>query len=130
MTRTLKNLLALCGTVLAVSLAANVAAAPADTATDPMPFLALTGVPALDGDASTPACALQAPAGEAAPTPLALSGCVCTFCNLCGFANCQATDGTSCSAPGASKRCYVSPACACEWGVCRCEANGTWSCFW
>jgi hypothetical protein len=131
MTRTLKNFLVLAGCVLAVGLAANVSAAPAEaTSADPLPFL-LTGVPALDGDAApAPTCAQQAQPSQASPTPLALAGCVCTFCNVCGYSSCQAADGTSCSSPGATKRCYVDPACYCEWGFCRCQSNGTWSCVW
>lgn len=58
------------------------------------------------------------------PTP------VCTFCNLSGYVNCESTDGTSCSAPGTHKRCYINPPCACEWGICQCQADGTWHCFW
>lgn len=55
----------------------------------------------------------------------------CEFCNLSGFSNCESTTGKSCSAPGASKRCWINPACACEWGVCLCDgATGKWNCFW
>ena len=53
----------------------------------------------------------------------------CQFCNLTGYVNCESYNGTSCSAAGVSKRCWINPACACEWGFCRC--NGTsWECFW
>lgn len=55
---------------------------------------------------------------------------VCTFCNLTGFVNCESTDGTACFAPGTSRRCYINPPCACEWGICRCGSNGIWNCFW
>lgn len=55
----------------------------------------------------------------------------CTFCNLTGYVNCESYTGTTCSAPGTSKRCWINPACACEWGVCRCDGTtGTWQCFW
>lgn len=55
----------------------------------------------------------------------------CLFCNLTGYASCDSLDGTSCSAPGTSRRCYLLPACYCEWSVCRCEsATNTWHCFY
>lgn len=54
----------------------------------------------------------------------------CLFCNLTGFPNCESTSGTACSSPGTSKRCYINPPCACEWGICICGTNGTWQCYW
>jgi hypothetical protein len=54
----------------------------------------------------------------------------CTFCNLTGFVNCESTNGTACSTPGTSKRCWINPPCACEWGVCRCGTSHTWNCIW
>lgn len=54
---------------------------------------------------------------------------VCTFCNLSGFANCESTDGTACSAAGVNKRCYRNPPCSCEWGICSCNGT-TWACYY
>lgn len=55
----------------------------------------------------------------------------CEFCNLTGYVNCESYSGTSCSAAGAgkSKRCWINPACACEWGVCLCDGT-SWTCYW
>jgi hypothetical protein len=55
----------------------------------------------------------------------------CLFCNLTGYVNCESTNGTACGVPGTSKRCWINPACACEWGVCRCDGTtNTWNCIW
>jgi hypothetical protein len=56
-------------------------------------------------------------------------GPVCPFCNLTSYSSCESLDGNSCGVEGSSRRCYVEPACYCEWGVCRCQ-SGTWNCFW
>lgn len=53
----------------------------------------------------------------------------CTFCNLTGYVNCESFTGTACSAEGTSRRCYINPPCACEWGFCRCS-GGVWTCYW
>jgi len=53
----------------------------------------------------------------------------CEFCNLTGFVNCESTTGTACVTGVPNRRCYINPACACEWGFCRC-VNGVWSCIW
>jgi hypothetical protein len=53
----------------------------------------------------------------------------CLFCNLTGYYECASLNGASCS-PGTSQRCWVAPACACEWGFCRCGTTGTWNCIW
>lgn len=53
----------------------------------------------------------------------------CLFCNLTGYVNCESFTGTACAAEGTSRRCYINPPCACEWGVCRCS-GGVWTCFW
>jgi hypothetical protein len=55
----------------------------------------------------------------------------CEFCNLTGYSECGALNGTSCGVPGTSRRCYILPACACEWGFCRCDAaTNKWNCFY
>lgn len=56
-------------------------------------------------------------------------GPVCPFCNLTSYSACESLDGNSCGVEGSNRRCYVLPACACEWGVCLCQ-SGTWNCFW
>ena len=53
----------------------------------------------------------------------------CTFCNLTGYVNCESFSGTACGAAGTSRRCYINPPCACEWGICRCT-GGVWQCYW
>ena len=73
---------------------------------------------------------LIALAGVILTTMLPASTDACTFCNLTGFVNCESTDGTACSSPGTSKRCYINPPCACEWGRCFCTSGGTWNCIW
>jgi hypothetical protein len=33
--------------------------------------------------------------------------------------------------PGTNRRCYLLPACACEWSVCHCDSTtNTWHCFY
>ena len=54
----------------------------------------------------------------------------CTFCNLTGYRDCDSQNGTACGVAGTSQRCYVLPGCACEWGVCRCNTDGTWHCIY
>ncbi|HEX7180647.1 MAG TPA: hypothetical protein VF756_02305 [Thermoanaerobaculia bacterium] len=53
----------------------------------------------------------------------------CTFCNLNGYSSCPDLDGTSCAKAGDYRRCWVPPACYCEWGACTCDGT-KWSCFW
>lgn len=53
----------------------------------------------------------------------------CQFCNLTGYSACDSLQGQSCGVEGSSRRCYLYPACACEWSVCRCS-SGTWNCFY
>jgi hypothetical protein len=53
----------------------------------------------------------------------------CTFCNLTGYSTCDLQQGQSCGLEGATRRCYVPPACACEWGICTCR-NGSWNCVY
>jgi hypothetical protein len=53
----------------------------------------------------------------------------CTFCNLTGYSSCDSLNGTSCGVPGSNRRCYLLPACACEWSVCFCDGTtNTWNC--
>src|SRR5687767_13572672 len=56
-------------------------------------------------------------------------GPVCQFCNLTSYSSCESLDGRSCGVDPTSRRCYVEPACYCEWGICRCQ-SGTWNCIW
>lgn len=56
-------------------------------------------------------------------------GPVCPFCNLTSYSACESLDGNSCGVEGSNRRCYVLPACACEWGICRCQ-SGIWNCTW
>ena len=56
-------------------------------------------------------------------------GPVCPMCNLTSYSTCESLDGTSCGAQGLYRRCYVEPACYCEWGACTCNGS-TWNCFW
>ena len=62
---------------------------------------------------------------------LPASSQACEFCNLTGYSSCDSLNGTSCSTPGTSRRCYLLPACACEWSVCSCNSTThTWNCFY
>jgi len=62
---------------------------------------------------------------------LPASSQACLFCNLTGYSSCDSLNGTSCGVPGTSRRCYLLPACACEWSVCRCDGTtNTWTCFY
>src|SRR5215207_5885117 len=45
-------------------------------------------------------------------------GPVCQFCNLTSYSSCDSLNGLSCGVEGSNRRCYVEPACYCEWGVC------------
>lgn len=55
-------------------------------------------------------------------------GPVCPFCNLTNYSSCDSLNGTSCSTT-TNRRCYVEPACYCEWGICLCQ-NGAWNCIY
>ena len=54
----------------------------------------------------------------------------CTFCNLTGYSVCDSLDGTSCGCPARTGAADILPACACERGVCHCNADGTWHCVY
>jgi hypothetical protein len=136
-------ILSACILALALPLRAATDAGPAPAvatvataapAVPPAPPTLPAAAPATAAPVAPAACALPAAASSEAgdalsallpdPTP------VCTFCNLSGYVNCESTDGTSCSSPGTHKRCYINPPCACEWGICQCQADNTWHCFW
>ena len=76
---------------------------------------------------STAAFDLQREIPGLTPAPQE-KGPVCPFCNLTSYSSCDTLNGTSCSTT-TSRRCYVEPACACEWGFCRCQ-NGAWNCIY
>jgi hypothetical protein len=134
-------ILSACILALALPLRASTDAAATPVAATPAPAV---DPPAPPAQPAAPA-PVAAPMAAAACSPLATSSReaddalsallpdptpVCTFCNLTGYANCESTDGTACYSPGTHKRCYINPPCACEWGICQCQSDGTWHCFW
>jgi hypothetical protein len=53
----------------------------------------------------------------------------CTMCNLTGYQSCDSLDQQSCGVEGSNRRCYLLPACYCEWSICRCQ-SGLWHCYY
>lgn len=95
----------------------------------------------LSAEAQTSACGTAAAPFLAAGTPTLQemipgltpapqeTGPVCPFCNLTSYSSCESLNGNSCGAQGLYRRCYVEPACYCEWGACICNGS-TWDCYW